>query len=164
MLPYAAILLAVVIIIGSQLIRVKERLTGKIRIDRLPAIVFAFVSDPRNSPQWNPRIHEVRPESAGPVELGYRYSYEVRGGGRAIPCIAEVIEYQGGRRIATSVLMGGGVTNVFGYSVAASEGATLLTGFMDARVSLLHSIAIRAIGSRRLGANLVRMKIALEAG
>jgi hypothetical protein len=37
-----------------------------------------------------------------------------------------------------------------------------LAGFADARVSLLHALVLRTIGTRRLDANVARMKTALE--
>jgi carbon monoxide dehydrogenase subunit G len=32
--------------------------------------VFAFVTDPRNYPRWQPSLVEIRPHSAGPLRLG----------------------------------------------------------------------------------------------
>ena len=57
----------------------------------------------------------------------------------------------------------GDTRNVFGYSVDPSGTGSQLTGFGDARVSMFHALMIRAIGTRRLDANLARMKSALES-
>ena len=145
------------------LVKVNARLQGHVQINQPPGTIFGFISDPQNTPRWNPRIHAVEPEVSGPVRLGYRYRYEVRGSGRVIPCTAEVVEYEPGRRIVTSAILGGSIKNVFGYSVDPSGTGSLLAGFADARVSLLHALVIRTIGTRRLDSKLARMKAALES-
>jgi uncharacterized protein YndB with AHSA1/START domain len=153
---------AVLVAMGLR-VRVSARLLGHIQVNQPPGTTFEFIADPHNTPRWNPRIHAVQPEATGPVRLGYRYRYDVRGSGRVIACTAEVVEYQPGRRIVTSAVLGGSIKNVFGYSVDPSGTGSLLTGFGDARVSIFHAVVIRAIGTRRLDANLARMKTALES-
>jgi uncharacterized protein YndB with AHSA1/START domain len=159
---FAGPILVAALVAIALLVKINARLRGHVQINQPPGTTFDFISDPRNTPRWNPRIHAVEPEVSGPVRPGYRYRYEVRGGGRVIPCTAEVVEYEPARRIVTSAILGGSIKNVFGYSVDPSGAGSLLTGFADARVSLLHALVIRTIGTRRLDANLARMMATLE--
>jgi carbon monoxide dehydrogenase subunit G len=41
-----------------------------VEIERPREEVFAFVTDPRNYPRWQPSLVEIRPHSKGPLRLG----------------------------------------------------------------------------------------------
>jgi uncharacterized protein YndB with AHSA1/START domain len=67
-------------------------------IKRPPGDVFAFLSDPRNTPKWTPSLKEVRAE--GPMRVGARGRDVLVFLGRRLVLDWEITEYTPGRRYA----------------------------------------------------------------
>jgi uncharacterized protein YndB with AHSA1/START domain len=76
-----------------------------ITINRPPADVFAFFTDPANDPRWRPHVKEIAAE--GPPGVGARIHQVVEGpGGRGIAADIEVTQYEPDRRYAFQVVAG----------------------------------------------------------
>jgi uncharacterized protein YndB with AHSA1/START domain len=48
-------------------------------IERPIELAWAFISDPRNTPSWDPGTHEVRQTSPGPIRVGTSFDAVVDG-------------------------------------------------------------------------------------
>jgi carbon monoxide dehydrogenase subunit G len=62
MLPLFLVLAALIVVlyIAFDLVRVPVETANSVSIERPLTQVFAFVTDPENIPQWNPRVRSVR--------------------------------------------------------------------------------------------------------
>lgn len=69
-------------------------------INRPVEEVFAFVSNPENSPKWSSLSREVTITSAGPIGVGTTYRSVVAFLGRRIEGETEITEYEPNRRFA----------------------------------------------------------------
>ncbi len=74
------------------------RLSESIVIRRSPEEVFAYVSDPKNLPQWSAMIREVRKEAEGPPKVGDRFTVAVGFLGRRFEQSFEVTAHEPPRR------------------------------------------------------------------
>jgi uncharacterized protein YndB with AHSA1/START domain len=54
------------------------RLASRVEIDRPPAVVFPYLSDPHNQREWTPNFLALESELQGPVGLGTRYRGKLR--------------------------------------------------------------------------------------
>jgi uncharacterized protein YndB with AHSA1/START domain len=74
-------------------------------IDRDPATVFAFLTDPDNDPKWRSHVKEIA--AHGPPAPGARVHQVIAGpGGRGIPADFEVTDYEPPSRYAFRVVAG----------------------------------------------------------
>jgi uncharacterized protein YndB with AHSA1/START domain len=79
--------------------------TRTIVIQRDPATVFRFFTDPDNDPKWRPHVKEIAAQ--GPPAPGARIHQVVAGpGGRGIPADIEVTGYEPTTRYAFRVVAG----------------------------------------------------------
>ncbi len=75
-------------------------------VERPPAEVFAYLSDPANLPTWQGSVVETRKESDGETAVGSRFT-EVRSLlGRKIESQLEVTEYEPGKTFSLRVVSG----------------------------------------------------------
>jgi hypothetical protein len=72
--------------------------TVRARINRPAAEVGAFLTDPRNDPEWIGGLIEVHPPSA-PLELGTRVERVASFMGRRIEYVLEVVRFEPGRAL-----------------------------------------------------------------
>jgi uncharacterized protein YndB with AHSA1/START domain len=81
--------------------------TVETEIGRPPGEVFAYVTDPARLPTWQLNTVSAVPESSGPVGLGTRIR-EVHSapGGREVPSLVEVSEYEPDRLFALRMVEG----------------------------------------------------------
>ncbi len=81
--------------------------TIETEIGRPPEEVFAYATDPAKLPTWQLNTVSAIPDESGPVGLGTRI-HEVHSapGGREVPSLVEVSEYEPNRRFALHVLEG----------------------------------------------------------
>jgi uncharacterized protein YndB with AHSA1/START domain len=74
-------------------------------IDRPPAEVFSFFTDPGNDRRWRPHVREMN--ATGPARVGSTIHQVVDGpGGRSIPADIEVTAYDAPTRYAFRVVAG----------------------------------------------------------
>ena len=72
--------------------------TGTV-IERPPAEVAAYVSDPSNAPEWYENIESVEWKSAPPVAVGSRVAFVARFLGRRLAYTYEFVDYVPGERL-----------------------------------------------------------------
>jgi uncharacterized protein YndB with AHSA1/START domain len=81
--------------------------TIETEIERTPAEVFAYVTDPQKLPTWQTNTVSSIPEGGGPVGLGTRLREIHRApGGRQLASLVEVSEYEPDRVFALRMLEG----------------------------------------------------------
>ena len=81
------------------------RIEGEITVGRPVEVVFDYVADQTNEPQYNPAM--VRAEKIGvrPLGVGTKFSSAVRTAGRTVDMIIEVLSYDRPRLLATRTAM-----------------------------------------------------------
>ncbi len=75
--------------------------TGDIRIERPPGVVFETVADQRNEPRYNPGLVSAELLTEGPVGVGTRFAAVHRSGRSTTEMTVEIIEYDPPARIAS---------------------------------------------------------------
>jgi uncharacterized protein YndB with AHSA1/START domain len=75
-----------------------HEVTLSVLIDRPPEVVFAYVTDPQATREWNPDVLSVRVEPPGPITTGTRIIQRVRAPLRTIEGTYEVVAYEPGRQ------------------------------------------------------------------
>jgi uncharacterized protein YndB with AHSA1/START domain len=78
---------------------------GDIVIDRPLEDVFDYVADERNEPTYNAQMRFAEKISDGPIGVGTQYRAEVVSGGRPVPMVIRVTEYERPRRLASKTTM-----------------------------------------------------------
>jgi hypothetical protein len=81
------------------------KVEGEITIARPVEVVFDYVADQTNEPQYNP--HMVRADKLGvrPLGVGTRFTSAVRMTGRTIDMVIEVLSYDRPRLLASRTVM-----------------------------------------------------------
>ena len=81
------------------------RIEGEITVGRPVEVVFDYVADQTNEPQYNPAM--VRAEKIGvrPLGVGTKFSSAVRTAGRTVDMVIEVLSYDRPRLLATRTAM-----------------------------------------------------------
>jgi uncharacterized protein YndB with AHSA1/START domain len=107
-------------------------------INRPPAEVFDFFTDPANETRW--RIHVKEASASGPVGVGSRIHQVVKGpGGRGIPADIEVTAHERPDRYAFKVVAG--PVRPTGQFLFAGEGSTTTVSFaLEAQLSGLKKL------------------------
>jgi uncharacterized protein YndB with AHSA1/START domain len=81
--------------------------TVETEIERPVAEVFAYVSDPAKLPSWQRNTVSAAPEGIGPIGLGTRIrEVHTAPGGREVPSLVEVAEYEPDRLFALRMIEG----------------------------------------------------------
>ena len=81
--------------------------TIETHLDRSPATVFEYISDPERLPTWQTNTVSSVPMSDGPLGVGSRLREVHRGpGGKELVSVVEVSEYDPGRVFALEVVEG----------------------------------------------------------
>jgi uncharacterized protein YndB with AHSA1/START domain len=83
-----------------------SRAEHTIAIRRPTAEVFAWITDPDNTPLWQPALVEVRRLTDGPIRVGWRFTEVRRLLGRSIGSVFEVTELDPPHRSAVTVVDG----------------------------------------------------------
>jgi Polyketide cyclase / dehydrase and lipid transport len=140
------------------------RFEESVVIERPPAQVFAFVSDPRNDTEWTAWIVEVRQTSVGPLGVGASFVQGARFLRRRLEVPFELTAYEPNRKMALMPTRGP-VRLAARRSVEPGEAGTRVTiegwgqsGFFLNLLEPLIALAAR----RRLKIALVRLKHVLE--
>ncbi len=79
---------------------------GSIEIQRPTAEVFRFAGDYRNDPEWRRGVVTMRVDASGMPEIGTKTTEAMLIFGRLNSTIAEVVEFEEGRRTAFRSLEG----------------------------------------------------------
>jgi hypothetical protein len=66
---------------------------GEITIHRPVEVVFDFVADQTNEPQYNPDMVRAAKDTPGPVGKGTRFRSAVRSGGRTADMLIEITDF-----------------------------------------------------------------------
>jgi carbon monoxide dehydrogenase subunit G len=69
-------------------------INGEIVVEKPVEVVFAFVSDPANTPRYQPDIVSSRVETPGPVRRGTRFSETMKMGPWKVDSSCEVVEHE----------------------------------------------------------------------
>ena len=158
------------------------RSVRQINIARSAEDVFAFVSDPRNDPQWHDTVLEVTPLSEGPIRRGSTFAAVFRPQGSSVTydLVAEMTVYEPGRTSEARVRFAeprGRLPAMIGHFVLtfqvepAGSGARLSRGVETRDAALryrLLSLLVAPISRRSNDARqdelLERIKTILESG
>jgi uncharacterized protein YndB with AHSA1/START domain len=81
------------------------RIDGEIVIDRPIDVVFDYVADQSNEPQYNPQMVRAEKITAGPVGAGTNFRSAVASGGRIAEMLIEITGYDRPRRLASTTTM-----------------------------------------------------------
>jgi uncharacterized protein YndB with AHSA1/START domain len=81
------------------------RIDGEIVIDRPVDVVFDYVADQSNEPQYNPKMVRAEKITTGPVGAGTNFRSAVASGGRIAEMLIEITGYDKPRRLASTTTM-----------------------------------------------------------
>ena len=139
--------------------------TRTLVIDRDPAAVFAFLTDPENDPKWRSHVKEIA--ATGPPAPGARIHQVIAGpGGRGIPADIEVTTYDPPSRYAFRVVAGP-ARPVGEYRFAPAGSGTEVTFTLSAELGGLKKVFMSGPVQKSMDgemAALDRAKALIEAG
>jgi uncharacterized protein YndB with AHSA1/START domain len=133
-------------------------------IDRPIAEVFAFVTDQRNTPQWQAGLVEVRPLAAGLPGVGKRYALVRNFMGRRMEAVNEYLRYETDRLVTFKTISGPEVEA--SYLFEPVENGTRVTSRVQLQISGLMGLFDPLIGMslrREMRAALPALKALLES-
>ena len=81
------------------------KIEGEITIGRPVALVFDYVADQTNEPQYNPNMVRAEKVTAGPIGEGTRFRSAVRSAGRTSEMLIEFTGYDRPRLLASTTTM-----------------------------------------------------------
>jgi uncharacterized protein YndB with AHSA1/START domain len=81
------------------------RIDGEIVIDRPVDVVFDYVADQRNEPQYNPQMVRAEKVTTGPIGIGTSFRSVVASRGRTAEMLIEITGYDRPRRLASTTTM-----------------------------------------------------------
>ena len=81
------------------------KIEGQITIRRPAEVVFDYVADQTNEPQYNPSMVRAEKETSGPIGKGTRFRSAVRSGGRTAEMLIENTGYDRPRLLASTTTM-----------------------------------------------------------
>lgn len=139
-------------------------INGSIYIDRPPEVVFDFVADERNEPQYNPKMTAVSLLTEEPIGVGSRFEATLMLRARPITMTVEFTEFVRPRRLA-SVTTTGPMDTVGALSFEPSGTGTLMAWSWHIELNGLAKIASPAVawmGRRQERAIWRRLKSCLE--
>ena len=138
-----------------------------VQIDRPPAAVFAFVSDPAHFPQWaGTLVKESRQTSPGPVGVGTTFTQVNRLLGRRFTSEMRVVTYEPARRFDYETTAGP-IRFAGHYTFAPVAGGTRFTSVDESQpagwLRYLQPL-LQPFAQRQITANLHKLKAVIEAG
>ena len=81
------------------------RINGEIVIGQPVDVVFDYVADQSNEPQYNPQMVRAEKITTGPVGIGTRFRSAVASRGRAVEMLIEITGYDRPHRLASATTM-----------------------------------------------------------
>jgi carbon monoxide dehydrogenase subunit G len=82
------------------------RIEHSIEIKRTPDKVFAFVTDPKSWPRWNPDMLEAEQTSSGPATMGATFRGANKVMGLRMPWTAKATEYVPNKKWGETITLG----------------------------------------------------------
>jgi len=140
------------------------RVETSVRVERPPAEVFAFISEPENLPRWDPAIREVRRKEPGPVGPGSGLIVTAQEGGRSVAIDSEVVEFERDRLFGVAATFSG-VPLRLRWRLEPDGSGTRVTAEGEAELGGLLVLAggfVRGIVSERLSRAHANLKRILE--
>ena len=140
------------------------RVQNSVHIARPVGDVFAYVTDPTNSPKWNSTVL-ASSASETPVDVGTTIRSRVRFLGRTSDLDATVREFKPNTRFVTESLKPYRYVLIWTFSPENGGTRVVRAGDIDFRgpLKFLSPILIRPIARRTDQASLERMKSLLES-
>lgn len=140
------------------------RVEHSLMIERPPAEVFAYTTDPRNLPEWQSTALEARSE--GPVREGAHLTEVRKFLGRRMETELEVTAYEPDRRFALKVISGP-VPFSTEQTLEPSDGGTRVTIVLEGEpggfFKLAEPLVERAV-RRQIQGDFEQLKDILESG
>jgi uncharacterized protein YndB with AHSA1/START domain len=133
-------------------------------IDRPIAEVFAFVTDQRNTPQWQAGLVEVRPLAEGLPGVGKRYALVRKFMGRRMEAVNEYLRYETDKLVTFKTISGPEVEA--SYLFEPVENGTRLTSRVRLQIPGVMGLFDPLIGMnlrREMRAALPALKALLES-
>ncbi len=81
------------------------KIKGEITIRRPVDVVFDYVADQTNEPEYNPNMVRAEKDTAGPIGKGTRFRSAVRSAGRIAEMVIETTAYERPRLLASTTTM-----------------------------------------------------------
>ena len=81
------------------------KIKGEITIRRPVEVVFDYVADQTNEPEYNPNMVRAEKDTAGPIGEGTRFRSAVRSAGRIAEMLIETTAYDRPRLLASTTTM-----------------------------------------------------------
>jgi hypothetical protein len=81
------------------------KIEGEITIGRPVEVVFDYVADQTNEPQYNPNMVRAELDTAGPIGKGTRFRSSVRSAGRTAEMLITIKGYDRPRLLASATTM-----------------------------------------------------------
>jgi carbon monoxide dehydrogenase subunit G len=119
----------------------KVSISSSYVVNRSQDAVFAFLSDSRNTPSYQPDVESVEMVLSGPIGPGTRFRYRVRLGRSFAVGEEEVVDYEPSRRVTTRVA-GALDPNLSELTLEPMDGGTRVTN----RFTTEKSIASALVG------------------
>ena len=141
------------------------KLERETTIARSPNDVFAFVSEPRNLPKWQPAVNDVERED-GPIAIGSTFVESRSFVGKTFRSTIEVVELEPDR-LFTIRVVNGPVPLTVRHSFEAEGEGTRVTVAMEAQPKGLMRAAagpMAKAADRDAQSNLATLKQLLESG
>jgi carbon monoxide dehydrogenase subunit G len=140
--------------------------SDNVRIARKPEDVFSFITNPLNTPLWQPTVVETNQKTPGPLGVGTRVIDIRRFLGRRIEGEWEVTEHDPPRRSAIRAVSGP-IPFSGSYTLMPVEEGTQLTWLVDLEAAGFFRLAepiFAQMARRELASSLGHLKDLLEAG
>jgi carbon monoxide dehydrogenase subunit G len=138
------------------------RIEHEIHIERDPAEVFAFLSDPEKRAAWQPTTIAVRRHRQGPLTVGERFDEVHKAFGRELTSTVEVVAYDAPRLFALHIASGA-VPLDGRWELEPSDGGTRLRFVSEADVRGPMRLA-KPVLARQFRRYHERLKDLLEQG
>lgn len=137
-----------------------------VEINRPVGDVFAYVTDPEKLSSWQTNTVSVEAQPDGPLALGSRLHEVHRApGGRELPSVVEVSQYEQGRRLELRIVEGPLPVDGLFVFAATDDGQMRLelfgTGRPEGPMRLAQPL-LRHVVRRQFAANLRTLKQVME--
>ena len=135
-------------------------------VDRPMPDVFAFLSNPLNTPKWQSMVAHIEPVTPGPAGLGSKYKVTAEMMGRKIDGLLEITAFEPPTKFGFTNQAGPMQVNITVTLKPAGTG-TKIALHAEGNPAGLFKIAEGVLAGQvksQMEANLARLKSVLEAG
>lgn len=146
------------------MLRTTAHVTETIDVSQTPAVLFAYVSDHENDPNWRKGVASMAHIPSGPAHKGMQTREVLALWGRKRVIVATITQLEAGRLIAFKTVPGGlqahGERRIQATPIGASISYSVVAQLTGLTVVLMPLIKFRF--RLRLRSDLVRLKQLLE--